>query len=263
MTRSEQIGAAWPGFIRYLSTLPRPGGVMEALVRGPLATYGARAAGLHRREGDWLVLIDQYGSDGPQVSRGQIVPLVLDMPITIACRHNELIAVSVRDAIKQYSAMAVDADIWTRLAEQTDDGSLVAAPVVSGGRCVAVYSFIFTGPPDFDAFDYSSCTAIGALLGLWLTHPMTGAEPTNPPEFRRDSVPLVLSARQISILEMVASGRANPAIAAKLGYSLSTVKQELSRIMDILRVTNRHDAVHKARVLELMGSDGEIVTAGR
>lgn len=263
MGRSETLGAAWPAFMAYLATLPPPDDVAAALVAGPLLSYGAKAASIHRRDDNSITIIGAYGYDGPEVARTQSVPLTVDMPVTVACRRNELVIGSISSAIHEYSGMSLDPDIWGDLDQRHSGGSYVVAPIAIRGRCIGTYNFTFAGQPEFDASDMSSFLGLGALLGLWLSHPSTNALAASRNDSAIDTRPLTLSARQIQILQLAATGRSNPAIAAKLGYSVSTVKQELSRIMDTLRVDNRLDAIKRAQALELIGSDGEAARAGR
>jgi len=60
----------------------------------------------------------------------------------------------------------------------------------------------------------------------------------------------------MEILAQVRDGRSNAAIGARLGYSESTVKQELHRITNRLRVRTRSDAVKWAEELNLLPASG-------
>lgn len=61
-----------------------------------------------------------------------------------------------------------------------------------------------------------------------------------------------LSERQIRVLEMLAQGHSNKAIADILNISENTVKSHLQVIFDALSVTNRTECVVKAKELELI-----------
>ena len=63
---------------------------------------------------------------------------------------------------------------------------------------------------------------------------------------------LSLTPRQIEILELVQQGKSNTYISALLGFSQSTVKQELQRVMKLLRVNDRSAAVTRANELQLI-----------
>jgi DNA-binding NarL/FixJ family response regulator len=57
---------------------------------------------------------------------------------------------------------------------------------------------------------------------------------------------LILTNREMEILQFVDEGRSNKQIAVKLHISLHTVKNHVHRILEKLHVTNRREAVRKA-----------------
>lgn len=63
-----------------------------------------------------------------------------------------------------------------------------------------------------------------------------------------------LSARQLRILELLALGKTNRWIAADLGFSESTIRQETLRLYRALAVNSRVDAVVVAREIGLIAS---------
>ena len=69
-----------------------------------------------------------------------------------------------------------------------------------------------------------------------------------PDRQREDGDPLVdpLTAREIDVLERLAEGLSNKAIAAQLGISDQTVKFHVAAITGKLGVTNRTEAVRQA-----------------
>jgi LuxR family maltose regulon positive regulatory protein len=62
-----------------------------------------------------------------------------------------------------------------------------------------------------------------------------------------------LSAREVEVLQLLAAGRSNPAIAEELVVSLDTVKRHVTHILDKLGAANRTQAVARARELGLLG----------
>jgi LuxR family maltose regulon positive regulatory protein len=62
-----------------------------------------------------------------------------------------------------------------------------------------------------------------------------------------------LSAREVEVLQLLAAGRSNPAIAEELVVSLDTVKRHVTHILDKLDAANRTQAVARARELGLLG----------
>jgi LuxR family maltose regulon positive regulatory protein len=67
-----------------------------------------------------------------------------------------------------------------------------------------------------------------------------------------DDRTILLSARELEVLSLVAAGRSNEEIAAELYLALNTVKRHASNIYDKLEVNKRTEAVAKARQLGLI-----------
>jgi LuxR family transcriptional regulator, maltose regulon positive regulatory protein len=61
-----------------------------------------------------------------------------------------------------------------------------------------------------------------------------------------------LTARELEVLRLLAAGTPNRAIAEQLVVTLDTVKSHVTHIFDKLGVTNRTQAVSRARELGLL-----------
>ena len=64
-----------------------------------------------------------------------------------------------------------------------------------------------------------------------------------------------LTARQIRILHLLAEGMTNPQIAARIGFSDSTVRQETMAIYRFIGADCRRDAVHIAGLRGLLSEE--------
>ena len=73
-----------------------------------------------------------------------------------------------------------------------------------------------------------------------------------PTRAARPSIVEPLSDREIEVLRLIAIGASNQEIAEKLVVAVNTVKRHVSHIFDKLQVTNRTQAVAKARDLQLI-----------
>jgi DNA-binding CsgD family transcriptional regulator len=84
-----------------------------------------------------------------------------------------------------------------------------------------------------------------ALLGLYLRVTDRVWSPIRPlsPDL---TVFQGLTARQRSILQLVSLGKSTSSIAARLGFSPATIKQDLRRAMVVLDVSDRQSAVQRA-----------------
>ena len=67
-----------------------------------------------------------------------------------------------------------------------------------------------------------------------------------------EAIASLLSARELEVLELLATGRANRQIADELVVALDTVKKHVSHILDKLGASNRTEAVTRARDLGLI-----------
>jgi len=61
-----------------------------------------------------------------------------------------------------------------------------------------------------------------------------------------------LTSRELEVLEMLAAGRSNQAIAGHLVVTLDTVKKHVTHLLDKLGAANRTEAVTRARQLGLI-----------
>jgi LuxR family transcriptional regulator, maltose regulon positive regulatory protein len=72
----------------------------------------------------------------------------------------------------------------------------------------------------------------------------------------RDPVPAgivdPLTSRELEVLEMLAAGRSNQAIAGQLVVTLDTVKKHVGHVLGKLGAANRTEAVARARELSLI-----------
>jgi len=176
------------------------------------------------------------------------IPVASELPIARAYRDGEPLEVEANRLHAEFPAMpyleALIGDDHMPRAEV-----LIAAPVTCQGRSVGGYAAWSAQRLQPD--DLPLLGAISAALGLWMTHPLAGPRRPAPGREAR-----LLSERQVAVLRLVSEGRTNKAIAETLGYSESTVKLELSRIMDVLKAQDRQQAVHVARNLRLLDVSG-------
>ena len=61
-----------------------------------------------------------------------------------------------------------------------------------------------------------------------------------------------LSLRELEVLRLIASGKSNAEIARVLVIALSTVKSHTNSIFGKLNVTNRSEAIQRAREMHLL-----------
>lgn len=101
-------------------------------------------------------------------------------------------------------------------------------------------------------------SSIAPILGLYLS--LRASAPTvsegetlaSPPRSGNGQVETELTARQLRIVHLLAEGLTNPQIAARIGFSDSTVRQETMAIYRFLGADGRRDAVHIAGLRGLL-----------
>ena len=103
----------------------------------------------------------------------------------------------------------------------------------------------------WNSLDFATLYGISSALGLWMTHP-DSPSPRSDRLQRTGHGLLHLTDRQQQILRLVELGKSNTSIAMTLGFSSSTIKQELQRVTRSTGATDRLDAVARARSLGLL-----------
>jgi DNA-binding CsgD family transcriptional regulator len=239
-------------FLRYLGTFPDPDGVARAMAKGPLGCFDALAANLMIAGDEDLVAISSHGFslDGAERYRG--ISLRADLPICISVRENRTIVTGTGTLLDDFQALALDRDLWEGLRDRIGSGEVVSVPIASQGAVVGAYGFIAPSREAWTVDDYALLDGIGAALGIWLTNPASRLGGSGGAAGHVLTEQLHLGERQVQILRMVERGKSNAAIAATLGYSESTVKQELQRVLRTLRIDDRHAAVARAREIGLL-----------
>ncbi len=91
-------------------------------------------------------------------------------------------------------------------------------------------------------------------LGIWVGRRLFRREPSDgefTPNERAQSS-LGITEREREVLQLLADGRSNKEIAARLGLSPNTVKTHVARLFEKLRVARRTEAIQLARELGLV-----------
>lgn len=102
---------------------------------------------------------------------------------------------------------------------------------------------------------YVALIAAGFLgLGIWVGARLFRREPGSGrfTHNERAQTSLGITAREREVLQLLADGRSNKEIAARLGLSPNTVKTHVARLFEKLRVARRTEAISLARELGLV-----------
>lgn len=238
-----------PALLRLLSSHPDGARLTTCLNEGVLAVFGARATVMWLlEERDILSLVGFAGFEAEDLRRWHKIPLTFQSQMVDVVRNNEVIVTPSLEFPSLYPHASFDRAKYAEMMSRIGGGDLVGLPVVHQGLCLGVLQFLTAELHSWGSLDFSMLDGISAALGLWATHPDT---PIAPVYTRAGQEPtLILSERQNDIIELVLRGVGNHQIAQELHVSVSTVKQDLQKLM---RVTNQGDRVAAARCAVDMG----------
>lgn len=178
------------------------------------------------------------------------------LPAALAVREERMVALA--------AAQEVDSAFPNLAALGLNIGGLLAAPIMAIGRAIGACVLVSHDPlsdaeADQRALD-QACLALGIFLvgrhrerGHESSEAVLGNGATAPNGQHRPDVPSALTERQVTVLQHLAERQTNRQIAARLGFSESTIRQETMAIYRFLGVEGRRQAVDFARARGLLG----------
>jgi DNA-binding CsgD family transcriptional regulator len=253
--------------INFMASSPSLDEVAQHLVLNTLESFQPRS-----------ILISSFGTDGSLHPSG-IFGLLVETPDNAgpqslwdhtpaadAVRLSQpLHFASVEELHVAYPSLPSDSDIAV---------PLIVWPLVLGQTRLGSVQLHFTELPEESSFT-EAMTDLAALLGLYigLLKPQVPLSPEHtdyspPPSLNgerdmhksnRHSPIHALTARQTTILRLLADGLTNPQIAARIGFSDSTVRQETMAIYRFLGASGRREASRIAAIRGLLSNESAIV----
>lgn len=246
-----QNGAGLPQFLRFLATLPAPDDLARALLLGPMARFDTGAVSLTQVEGEVLELHGTCGYTQGEVDGYWRVPLSVPTPFSRCVREAEVLIDDIEEVTTRFEALRVDEPLWDGFMQRFGVGQVISAPIILQGTVIGAFGGITRSKREWSSLDFAILDGISSALGLWMTHP-DSPSPRSDRLAHRDTSVLHLTHRQQEILRLVEVGKSNTSIAMGLGYSASTIKQELQRIMRSMGVSTRQEAAARARAAGLL-----------
>ena len=236
-----------PSLLRLLSSHPDGQHLTSALNDGIFASFDACATVT------WLVedrqslgLVGYVGFSDVDLARWHRIPLTFDSQMVDVARRGEIHVMPIADFPAKYPNATFDRNDYRIMTDRLrmQEGDLVGIPITHQGITLGVVQFTTESPRDWNAHDFSVLTAISSALGLWATHPDS---PVSPLYRSSGSEPMLMfTRRQQDIISLVNDGVGNHQIATDLHVSVSTVKQELQRIMRSTSTNDRLTAAQRA-----------------
>lgn len=254
-------GSALPHFLRFLSALPAPDQVARALLLGPMTTFDTGAVSLTRIQDEALEL---HGTDG--YTPGEVdgywrVPLSVPTPFSRCVQEATVLIDEIESVTTTFEVLQADEALWQGFMDRFGIGQVISAPIIMQGTVIGAFGGITRTKRQWTSRDFALLDGISSALGLWMTHPDTPSLRSDRLA-RRDPGLLHVTDRQRQILRLVEVGKSNTAIALALGYSVSTIKQELQRVMRTTGVTDRMEAAARARELGLLAHPDDNMNDG-
>jgi DNA-binding CsgD family transcriptional regulator len=157
----------------------------------------------------------------------------------------------IEQVTTHFEILQVDEALWQGFMDRFGIGQVISAPIVLQGTVIGAFGGITRSKRQWTSLDFAALDGISSALGLWMTHPDSPSPRTDRLQRSGGGV-LHLTKRQEQILRLVEEGKSNSSIARALGFSSSTIKQEVQRVMRSTGTTDRLDAAARARSLGLL-----------
>jgi len=219
-----------------------------------MAALDVGAVSLTRVVDNALELHGTHGYTDGEVDGYWRVPLSVPTPFSRCVLEAEVLIDEIETITSQFEALQGDESLWQGFMDRFGIGQVISAPIVLQGTAIGAFGGITTRKREWSSWDFALLDGISAALGLWMTHPESLSLRTD--RFNTDdSGMLYITQRQQQILQLVEQRKSNASIAMALGYSVSTVKQELQRVMRGMHVSDRSEAAQRARSLGLLDAD--------
>jgi DNA-binding CsgD family transcriptional regulator len=147
--------------------------------------------------------------------------------------HNPIVRYLVERHAPVHEALITSPKVWKAICPRSDHWHVMAGPIISCGRLVGILGCTREkSMPPFDAQNLADMGAICLHLSVWAA--TVRAQPMKTDR---------LTARELQIAELVASGQTNAEIGAELWITENSVKQALKRMFRKLEVSSRAEMV--------------------
>jgi len=245
ITRPEDFALDGTPLISYLwmlSDLPDGDAVGFAICRGLLAPFGAELALVYavRPDGHTLDLIASYGMGKKEDAVYSRVTAEMHLPGVETFRLGTEKWLTKDQVSDDYPLAAPFFRAWK------SNGDFAFLPLRHRGAPMGFMVLAFAEPVERSWHLRATIDAVLSATVLWLlaASALKGTARSNLAE----TAPLELTARQREVLVLMREGRSNRDIADQLGYSVATIKADITALGQMLGASGRADILERARL---------------
>lgn len=227
-------------YLWMLSDLPDGDAVGFAICRGLLAPYGAELALVYavRPDGKALDLVASYGMGRKENAVYARVTADMHLPGAETFRLGTEKWLSKQQVAEGYPLAAPFFRTWS------SQGDFAFLPLRHRGAPIGFMVLAFANPVERSWHMRATIDALLSATVMWVlaSSALRGTARSNLAEV----APLGITARQREVLVLMREGRGNREIAEDLGYSVATIKADITALGQLLGASGRAEILERA-----------------
>ena len=228
-------------YLWMLSDLPDGDAVGFAICRGLLAPYGAELALIYavRPDGKALDLVASYGMGRKENAVYARVTPDMHLPGAETFRLGTEKWLSKQHVAEAYPLAAPFFRTWD------SQGDFAFLPLRHRGAPIGFMVLAFADPIERSWHMRATIDALLSATVMWVlaSSALRGTARSNLAEV----APLEITARQREVLVLMRDGKGNREIAEDLGYSVATIKADITALGQLLGASGRAEILEKAK----------------
>lgn len=253
--QDDSVSASYLACVRLVADGIDAHALTQAIARGPLHRLGVVQSALyipadnsHPGRGSSLVLAGHYNEPGID-SAPRSLALHVTHPACRAFQSQEVVDWPMMEIADEFPLMSGYGDQLRERGYELTSCRMLALPVDYQSVTHGVLTLQATNlPGSWRWADAELMRGTVSLVAVWLrmtqaTNLLQASGILSPGRAGRN---VRLSERQVAVLQALRDGKSNTFIAATLGFSISTVKQDIRALQVMLGARNRHEVVQRA-----------------
>lgn len=244
ISRPEDFALDGTPLISYLwmlSDLPDGDAVGFAICRGLFAPFGADLALVYaaRPDGYTLDLVASYGMGRREHAVYARVTTDMHLPGVEAVRLGRETWLTAHEVAETYPLAA------PFFRSRAPEGEMAFLPLRHRGAPIGFVVLGFSGPVQHSWHLRATIDGLLSATVMWVlaSSALRGTANSNLAEV----APLDVTARQREVLVLMRDGRSNREIAEELGYSVATIKADITALGHLLGASGRAEILNKAK----------------